>query len=137
MASTHPIYDTLQGLGTPAERAAVKAQALASLANLVGKSVSRTVNGHVWKVTLMTAPTYSGGTLTFDLSLKRDGVDVTPPDLNPVSIHNPPVLVSDANGDIVQTWTDRLGVVHADAFREDLLQALLTVVADVVKASIA
>ena len=48
----------------------------------------------------LTVTTTAAGTpvITLNLGITRDGVDVTPPDLNPIVIVNPPLAVRAADG---------------------------------------
>ncbi len=48
-------------------------------------------------------------------------------------IFNPPVLVADPNGDIIKDYTDRVGKVTNQRFREDPKEALKQVIADNVR----
>ena len=128
--SDHPLHDALTGQADAAERHRIKAQALAALANMDGQSVTR----GTWTVTMMGAPSYSGGLLTFALKIEHDGVDVTPPDLNPVRIYNPPILVDDPAGTIVQRGNDReTGLPYVRRLREAPMAAFLAIIGDMVR----
>jgi hypothetical protein len=128
----HPITDSISAVTDARERHRVKARAFAALSGQMGRSVSRTIKGVAWKVTLTTAPKFTDDLLEFSVRIQRAGVNVTPPDLNPIRVHNPPILVDDPAGDIVRTWTDEEGVVRTRRLREDLPAALLAIVRDLV-----
>jgi hypothetical protein len=127
------IADLLALTADPHERHRVKARAFAALTAQVGRSVSRTIKGVVWKVTLLTAPTFTDDLLVFSVRVQRAGVDVTPPDLNPIRVYNPPILVDDPAGDIVRTWLDDQGVQQTRRLRENLPAALLAIVRELVR----
>jgi hypothetical protein len=130
----HPVADALALLATAEERHAYKAHAFAALTGQVGRSVTRTIKGVVWTLTLTSAPTFYLGAVTFSVRVARAGVDVTPKDLNPIRVVNPPILVDDPAGDIVRTSTDpTTGVVTTRRLREDLPAALLAIVRDLVR----
>jgi hypothetical protein len=130
----HPIADAISLLATAEERHAYKAHAFAALTGQVGRSVSRTIKGVVWTLTLTSAPTFADGVLTFSVRIQRAEVDVTPKDLNPIRVVNPPILVDDPAGDIVRTWVNPVtGVVTTRTLRENLPAALLAIVRDLVR----
>jgi len=117
----HPITDLLAGR-TPAERHAIKASALAAIgAAMVGQSITRAG----WTFTLLSAPIVTASLLEFSVGIRRAGKDVTPPDLNPIRIYNPPILVPDPAGD-VEVVTPK----GTTRFREDLPAATLAIVRD-------
>lgn len=45
----------------------------------------------------------SGDNVIATVLVEDNGVDVTPPDLNPITVVNPPILVPDPNGDVTRT----------------------------------
>ena len=49
-------------------------------------------------------------------------------DIERFRIYNPPILVSDPNGDIIHTWTDKDGQTRERRLREDLEEAVLQVI---------
>lgn len=56
------------------------------------------------------------------------GKDVTPPDLNPWIVLNPPMLVEDAAGDVQIAAMDRDGKAVTRTFREDPAAVLVDIV---------
>ena len=128
---THPISDALVGL-TPAERAAYKAAAMAAMADMIGASVDR----GAFRITITDLDYYPvRDALRIRIRVNRisNGNNVTPPDVNPIIVINPPILVDDPTGDIVRTWVDGEGVTQTRTLREDLRQALREVIRDAVK----
>lgn len=111
------------------ERSRVKAEALAALPALAGRSVTR---GR-FTVTILDAPRVVAHKLVFRVRIERDGIDVTPPDLNPIEVTNPPVLVEDPAGSIVRTWNDpQTGIPRSRRLRLDPPAAMLQIVRDLV-----
>ena len=128
---THPISDELVGL-TPQERAAHKAAAMAAMADMIGASVDR----GAFRITITDLDYYPAhDALRIRIRVNRisNGNNVTPPDVNPIIVVNPPILIDDPAGDIVRTWTDRDGIEHTRVLREDLRAVLREVVRDAVK----
>jgi hypothetical protein len=93
---THPITDALETM-TPAERRAYKAQAFAILQDMVGASVDR----GAFRITITTLdyhPEYNALRIRVRVNRISNGNNVTPPDVNPIIVVNPPILVDDAAG---------------------------------------
>lgn len=114
------VSDDLAGVTDPRERHRIKCRAFAALTGQVGRSIKR----GQFTVTLTSAPTFTDDVLTFSISIERGGQDITPPDLNPIRIVNPPVLVEDPAGPVVR---------GGKRFREDLPTALLGIVRELVR----
>lgn len=119
------LRDQLAAIEDPTERARLKGRAFSALSSLAGQSWSR---GKL-TATIIDGPHVDASERMVSLSVRvtRDGRDITPPDLNPISYVNPPILVPDAAGDV-----DRDG----QRFREDLRAALLTIVRDTLRLKI-
>jgi hypothetical protein len=130
---SHPVADTLVGITDPQERHRIKALAFAALTSLVGTSITR----GAFTVTLTSAAIVPAhGLLEFNLKITRtsNGKDVTPADLNPIRVYNPPILVDDPAGDIVRTWTHpETQEVMTRRLKEDLPAALLDIVRDLAR----
>jgi len=127
----HPITDELVGM-TPAQRRRHKAQAMAVLNDMIGQSVDR----GAFRITLTDLdffPAHDALRIRIRVNRISNGNNVTPPDVNPIFVVNPPILVDDPAGDIVRTWTDRDGVEQTRTLREDLRAALREVIRDAVK----
>ena len=130
------INDALANVTDPAERRRIKAEAMASLASLAGRTA---VKG-AFTLTISSGPRLVrvNGEPAVELSVtvKRTttGKIVTPPLLNPIRIFNPPILVDDPAGDIVRTWTDEDGIVRTRRMREDLVACILATLRDLAKA---
>lgn len=123
----------------PVERQRIKAQAVAAA---VAKGGTRTITRGRWTLTITADPAavIRKGVWCAELTgrLERNGRDVTPADLNPIRIVNPPVLVPDPAGEVAieQRTTDRLtGIetVTTERYREDPAAALLLVLRDLIK----
>lgn len=84
----------------PSERAALKARAVAEIPDLDGHTFTK---GQL-SVTIA-SPRAVGTDVVLDLVVRRGARDVTPADLNPVTIRNPPVLVPDPAGAVVRAVT--------------------------------
>jgi len=131
---THPISDAMAGM-TAAERRTYKAQAMGVLTDMIGQSVDR----GAFRITIIDLDYFAAhDALRIRIRVNRisNGNNVTPADVNPIFIVNPPILVDDPVGDITQTWTDSDGVVHTRTLKEDLRAALIEVVRDAVKAAL-
>ena len=124
------LRDDLLAQPDPKERHRIKAEAFAALPDR-----SRAVTRGRFRATLTSRPAVDArGALAFTLRIERDGVDVTPPDLNPVRVVNPPILVPDAAGPIVLDLHDREGRVTGSLrYREDLEAALLSIVRELAR----
>lgn len=113
------------------QRRRLKAEAIAQAA-LTGRTWTR---GR-WAVTVVGAPQVrqwvaGDGTTRYgvELSLRveRNGVDVTPADLNPILVPDPPLLVEDPNGPIVRTGELPDGSTVTRRYRDDIVGGLLSV----------
>ena len=128
------LADQLATITDPRDRARVKAQAMAVLSDMVGKSVAR----GAFTITLASLSLHPRqDLLVFTLKVTRtsNGKDVTPADLNPIRVYNPPILVDDPAGDIVQTSTDPVTQeVTTRRLREDLRACLLDIVRGIAQA---
>lgn len=126
------LYDLLQGTADPAERRRIKAAALALLDDLVGTSIDR----GDFRVTLTALRLVQAGdvpagfpaneAILFRLRVNRisNGNNVTPADLNPIVVVNPPILVPDPSGEVT---------FNGEAFREDLREVLRSVIRDLAR----
>lgn len=129
------LADQLANVRDPKERHRIKAEAMAALSDMRGRSVKR----GAFTITLSDGPrlTMVNGNplLEFELTITRTttGKDVTPKDLNPIRVWNPPILVDDPAGEVVRTFTDENGVVQTRRLREDLRAAMLEVVKDLAR----
>lgn len=129
------LADQLANVRDPKERHRIKAEAMAALSDMRGRSVKR----GAFTITLSDGPrlTMVNGNplLEFGLTITRTttGKDVTPKDLNPIRVWNPPILVDDPAGEVVRTFTDENGVVQTRRLREDLRAAMLEVVKDLAR----
>lgn len=120
------LRDELLAEADPRERQRIKARAFAQLASLAGQSWTR---GPI-TATITDGPRLNLALRAVDLSVRveRDGIDVTPPNMNPLQYRNAPILVPDPNGDVVRTSTSDDGLVTETRFREDPRAALLIAV---------
>ena len=82
----------------PNERARLRAAVIGRLGNLTGQSVDR----GLFRATITDGPFLSDRTVTLSIRITRisNGNDVTPANLNPITIVNPPILVPDPAGTI-------------------------------------
>lgn len=124
---------------TPAERRRIRAQ---SIADAVARGGTRVITRGRWRLTITSDPSavQRKGSWCAELTVRveRDGRDVTPADLNPVRIVNPPLLVPDPAGDVVveERSTDRrtgVETVETVRYREDPAAALLVVLRDLIR----
>lgn len=124
---------------TPAERRRIRAQAIA---DAVARGGTRVITRGRWRLTITSDPSavQRKGSWCAELTVRveRDGRDVTPADLNPVRIVNPPLLVPDPAGDVVveERSTDRrtgVETVETVRYREDPAAALLVVLRDLIR----
>lgn len=130
----HPIYDAIMAATTPAERRRIKASALGILTDMIGQSIL--VGGGAFRVTLTGVGIHWAQEMlemTVRVNRVSNGKDVTPNDLNPIQVVNPPILVDDPAGDIVLHWTDAQGVAQTRTLREDLRGCLVTIVRDMAR----
>ncbi len=125
----HPVTDALASVTDPTQRQAIKVAAFVALPNVVN-----VVTVGAYTVTLVARPVRAAnGTLQFNVKITKGGKDVTPPGMNPVRVWNPPILVGDPAGDIVETSTDpETKVVTTQKYREDPQVALLSIAAGLV-----
>jgi hypothetical protein len=131
---SHPISDAMVGM-TPRERQTYKAQAMGVLTDMIGASVDR----GAFRITITDLdyfPAHDALRLRIRVNRISNGNNVTPADVNPIYVVNPPILVDDPAGDIVRTWTDDEGVEHTRTLKEDLRAALREVVRDAVKGAL-
>lgn len=133
------LRDALSAASTREERLRIKAEAIA---DAVARSGTRVITRGRWRLTITGDPAavQRKGTWGAELTVRveRDGRDVTPADLNPVRIVNPPLLVPDPAGDVVveERSTDRrtgAETVETVRYREDPAAALLVVLRDLIR----
>jgi hypothetical protein len=115
------LHDAVMAAGSESERKRIKAQAW------VDQDLSEgwNFNYRGYKVELTAAMDLVNGNVVFQAALSKAGVDVTPADLNPITIVNPPYLVQDPGGDVTLTWTDADGVEQTTVCKEDVLTRIL------------
>jgi hypothetical protein len=120
----HPVTDALASATSHAERHAIKAAAFVAL-----PKADRKVKVGRYTVALVDHPVIGpSGLLQFNVKITKGGKDVTPLDMNPVRVWNPPTLVDDPAGDVVRSWIDPgSGLPQTRTLREDPLAALLTI----------
>lgn len=126
------LYEDLQSVPDPRDRARIKAQAMGILTDMIGQSVDR----GAFRITITDLDFYPArDALRIRIRVNRisNGNNVTPAGVNPIIVINPPILVDDPQGTIVQTWTDPQGVEHTRTLKEDLRAALREVVRDAIK----
>ena len=82
----------------PGDRARLRAAVIGRLGNLTGQSIDR----GLFRLTITHGPVVTGRTVTLSIRVTRisNGNDVTPANLNPITIVNPPILVPDPAGTI-------------------------------------
>ena len=132
---THPISDLMDAETDPILRRRIKTQAMGILTDMIGQSVDR----GAFRITITDLDYYAAhDALRIRIRVNRisNGNNVTPPDVNPIFVVNPPILIDDAAGDIVRTWTDAQGVEHTRVLKEDLRAALREVIRDAVKGAL-
>ena len=134
---SHPLSDAMVGM-TPEERAVYKATAYRDFPNALG----RTFTKGPAVVTILEVPQLVGVRLRLVLGLTLNGVPTAWNDDGVLYVKNPPILVDDPAGDIVQTWTTQVrnptthlleDVVHTRVLAEDRLRALKNIVIDALK----
>lgn len=128
----HPIYDLLQAEPIPSLRRRIKAQALAAMQDLIGASIDR----GDFRVTLTVIDYHAAyDALRIRVRINRisNGNNVTPDDLNPIIVINPPILVDDPVGDIVLNWIDPDGNPQTRTLREDLRECVRDAVRQAIK----
>jgi len=134
----HPLSDAMVGM-TPEERAVFKATSYRDFPNAVGRTFSQGPAD----VMIAEVPVLENGLLRLVLRLRLNGVEQDLSGFNPLYVRNPPILVDDPAGDIVQTWTTQVrnptthlleDVVHTRVLAEDRLRALKAIVIDALKA---
>jgi hypothetical protein len=129
---THPITDLMEAESDPILRRRIKTQALGILNDMIGQSVDR----GAFRITITDLDYYPAhDALRIRIRVNRisNGNNVTPPNVNPIIVINPPILIDDPTGDIVRTWTDPQGVEQTRTLKEDLRAALREVVRDAIK----
>lgn len=93
----HPVTDSLVGQTNPAVISRMKVDAFVRLPNVVN-----TVTVGAYIVLLVVAPHKAANNcLEFNVKITKGGLDVTPANMNPVQIYNPPICVPNPSGDIV------------------------------------
>jgi hypothetical protein len=109
------------------EKANIKGQEIAKL-----QSVSRVARSK-YDIELVSIEPIEGGVQAFARVWKKNGsqvgfgVDGTV-DMERFRIFNPPILVPDPKGAVLQTWTEQDGSKHSRTLREDPKEALLQVI---------
>ena len=90
------LHDAVLAATTREQRHALRADAFAAITDVV------TFTGARFSVTVLARPTRDGEGVRINVRITRNanGNDVTPSDLNPILIVNPPYLVEDAAGDV-------------------------------------
>jgi hypothetical protein len=129
---THPITDLMEAEPDPVLRRRIKTQALAILDDMIGASVDRG-DFRITITDLDFYPAHDALRIRIRINRISNGNNVTPANVNPIIVINPPILIDDPAGDIVRTWTDPQGVEQTRTLREDLRAALREVVRDAVK----
>lgn len=132
----HLVTDALANVTGPVARNTAKVAAFVALPNVVN-----TVTVGIYTVTLVARPVKApNGCLQFNVKITKPGagigktVDVTPKDMNPVRVWNPPILVDDPVGDITRTWNDpQTGIPQTRTLREDLHACLLSIASGLVR----
>jgi RHS repeat-associated protein len=109
------------------ERADIKGQEIAKI-----QTVPRTSRG-VYDIEIVRIESIKGGVQAFARVWRKDGTQVGfgtdgSVDMERFRIFNPPVLVPDQQGLIVQTWVDQEGKEQSRTLREDPREALLQVI---------
>ena len=120
------IHDAVQAASSESERKAIKAQAWVD----EGLAEGWNFNYRGYKVTLTVAMAMDTGDVTFHATLSKAGVDLTPPDLNPIRIVNPPYMVEDAAGDITIGYLDADGNPQTITAREDIPARIISQLQD-------
>jgi len=120
------IHDAVQAAGTEQERKAIKAQAWVDQ----GLAEGWNFNYRGYKVTLTVAMEMDSGDVVFNATLSKAGTDVTPADLNPIRIVNPPYMVEDAAGDITIGYLDADGNPQTITAREDVPTRIISQLQD-------
>ena len=120
------LHDAVVAASTENERKALKAQAWAAEGLAEGWNFN--YRGH--KVELTAAMDASSGDVLFTARIEKAGVDVTPPDLNPIRIVNPPYLVEDAAGDVTIAYLDADGQEQTITAREDVPARIISQLSD-------
>lgn len=120
------LHDAVLAAGSEQERKRIKAQAWVD----VDLSQGWAFNYRGYRVELSAAMDLVNDDVVFQAALSKGGVDVTPPDLNPIRIVNPPYLVEDPSGDVTLTWTDAEGVEHSTIAKEDVVARITSQLQD-------
>src|SRR5512143_3037680 len=117
------LLDALAAATTPEERNAIKAAAYAARP----APSSLTAGNRI--VSIIDGPVGENGLLKVTLALWiASGFGFELIDLgnaNPFYFQNPPVLVPDPGGEVIQAWTDESGNPQEARFHEDLDTALM------------
>jgi hypothetical protein len=121
------LHDAVTAATSENERKRIKAQAW------VDQDLSEgwNFNYRGYKVELTAALDLVNDNVVFQAKLSQGGTDYTPPDLNPITIVNPPYLVEDPGGDIVLTWTDADGVEQQTLCKEDVAARIVSQLQDI------
>lgn len=119
------LYDALAAATTREERQAIKAEAFAAL-----DARTRRFVGNRFTIEVLARPVRRLRAVRIYVRITRNanGRDVTPDDLNPIDIVNPPILVDDPAGDVVITDED-----GEHRYREDLEAILIGIVRDLLR----
>jgi hypothetical protein len=125
------LQDRLQAEPDQAKREQIKLEAINDrLDQFVGRTVTRR-NFTMTLTDVQVAPAPSGVpilTLVVKVVNNNNGNDVTPPDLNPILIRNPNILVADPSGEV------NLG--DGDRAREDIVEATLDTLRDLLRSRV-
>ena len=125
------LHDALRAATTRAERHRIKTAAFARLDGRV-----RTVERGNFRIRILARPASLGDAFRIRVRIERisNSRDVTPDDLNPIVVVNPPYLVEDAAGDVTIKGTDpETGEPVTHTYREDLEANLLGIVRDILR----
>lgn len=127
------LHDRLKAEPDPAKRLQIKAEAINERAfQLVGRTMTRG-RFTMTLTSISVAPSAAGPVVTLTVRIVNDntGNDVTPSDLNPIVLVNPPILVPDPNGEI------ELGdEQNPRPAREDVIESLLSALRDVLRSRV-
>ena len=120
------LHDAVLAAGSENARKAIKAQAWVDEGLAEGWNFN--YRGH--KITLSVVMEMDTGDVTFEATLEQGGQDVTPADLNPIRIVNPPYLVEDAAGDVTIVYLDADGEEQTIKAREDIPERITSQLRD-------
>ena len=125
------LHDALAAATTREERREILLDAYAALDARV-----RTVERGQFTITILARPIRRTRTVRFRVRIVRtsNGRDVTPDDLNPIDVANPPYLVLDPAGDVVRMEPDpKTGEPVVVTYREDLEAVLRKIIVNLLR----